>query len=106
MGTGHEAPTGGLAEAVDAGGEEGVANGGVTLAARSARVTSNNFLLPANVFLVTLSGFQTTAAVEGWRAAFIPGAGLLVSLTWFSIMTSYKHLNTAKFKVIHQLEGH
>ena len=72
----------------------------------AARVTSNNFLLTVNAFLVTLSGFQTTAAVEGWRAAFIPGAGILVSLTWFSIITSYKHLNSAKFKVIHELEEH
>ena len=37
MGTGDEAPAGGPAEAVDAGGEEGLASGGVTPAARSPR---------------------------------------------------------------------
>ena len=36
----------------------------------------------------------------------IPIAGLLVSLTWFSLVISYKDLNTAKFKVIHELENY
>ena len=70
----------------------------------AARVTSNNFLLTVNAFLVTLNGFQATTPNQGWRAAFIPLAGILVSLTWFFIITSYKNLNFTKFKVIHELE--
>ncbi len=72
----------------------------------AARVTSNNFLLTVNAFLVTLSGFQATTWNQGWWAALIPVAGILVSLTWFHIITSYRDLNTAKFKVIHTLEEH
>lgn len=31
-------------------------------------------------------------------------AGLLLAFNWFSVITHYKNLNTAKFKVIHEIE--
>ena len=36
----------------------------------------------------------------------IPVARLLVCLVWYSLVKSYKDLNTAKFQVIHELEEH
>lgn len=36
----------------------------------------------------------------------IPVAGMLVALAWYSMVRSCKNLNSAKFKVIHELEQH
>jgi len=70
------------------------------------RATANNYLLTVNTFLVTLygfgSGFDSSAL---WRFS-IPVAGVLVCLTWWALIRSYRNLNTAKFAVIHELEQH
>jgi hypothetical protein len=44
--------------------------------------------------------------MTGTWLIIIPIAGLLVSLAWYSMVRSYKDLNSAKFKVIHELEQH
>jgi len=36
----------------------------------------------------------------------VPAAGVLVCITWLVLIRSYRNLNTAKFKVIHELEEH
>ena len=33
-------------------------------------------------------------------------AGVLVSLTWYRIIASYRNLNSVKFRVIHEIEQH
>ncbi len=70
------------------------------------RVSANNFLLTVNAFLVTLYGVIATSTHNTQWAVLVPIAGLLVSLTWYRIITSYRDLNTAKFRVIHELEQH
>ena len=70
------------------------------------RVSSNNFLLTVNAFLVTLNGFQAATWNQGYWGVLIPLAGILVSLTWFRIITSYSSLNAVKFEVIHEIEGY
>ena len=40
-----------------------------------------------------------------WNA-IIPVSGMLVSLVWFSVVESYKDLNSVKFNVIHELESY
>lgn len=70
------------------------------------RVSSNNYLLTVNAFLVTLYGLLAASPYRGGWAVLVPIAGALVSLTWYRIITSYRDLNTVKFKVIHELEQH
>ena len=66
------------------------------------RHTTNNFFLTINTALVGITGFFAQDAGKLiWVAAL---AGLAFSLTWMVIIQSYRSLNTAKFKVIHQLE--
>ena len=69
------------------------------------RQNSNNYLLTLNSTLVTL--FVTFLSVFGhhrWNA-LIPFTGLIVCFIWWSLVDSYKDLNTAKFNVIHELEN-
>jgi hypothetical protein len=69
------------------------------------RQNSNNYLLTLNSSLVTL--FVTFLSVFGhhrWNA-IIPVTGLIISFIWWSLVDSYKDLNTAKFAVIHELEN-
>jgi len=68
------------------------------------RVSANNYLLTVNAFLVTLYGLLAASPYKGSWSVLIPIAGVLVSLTWHRIITSYRDLNTVKFKVIHELE--
>ena len=72
------------------------------------RQSANNFLLTVNSVLVSLfgilSGFGTSQQESTWRY-FLPLAGLLVSITWATIIRSYRQLNSGKFKVIQQIES-
>ncbi len=70
------------------------------------RISTANYLLTVTSSLVTLFGLALTISDVGAWLAVIPLAGLLVSLTWYSLVVSYKNLNTAKFKVIHELEDY
>ena len=68
------------------------------------RVSANNYLLSVNAFLVTLYGLLSASQYKGYWAMLVPIAGVLVSLTWHRIITSYRDLNSVKFQVIHELE--
>jgi hypothetical protein len=70
------------------------------------RVSTNNYLLTVNAFLVTLYGLVAASRFNTFWTILVPVAGLLVSLTWYRIITSYRDLNTVKFMVIHELEQH
>jgi hypothetical protein len=68
------------------------------------RQNANNFLLTVNSSLVALYvTFLSTFGHHHWNA-LIPVTGLFVCFLWYSTVDSYKDLNTAKFKVIHELE--
>jgi len=67
------------------------------------RMKSNNFYLGANIALFTVAGYLSILSK--------PIVGILLSLmgiflcaSWGSNLASYKRLNHAKFKVIHELE--
>lgn len=68
------------------------------------RVAANNYLLTVNAFLVTLYGLVAASRFDTVWTILVPVAGFLVALTWHRIITSYRDLNTVKFKVIHELE--
>jgi hypothetical protein len=68
------------------------------------RQNANNFLLTLNSSLVALYvTFLSTFGHHHWNA-LIPFTGLFVCFLWYSTVDSYKDLNTAKFRVIHELE--
>jgi len=70
------------------------------------RASANNYLLTVNAFLVTFYGLVVANRQTTYWTILVPVAGVLVSLTWMGIITSYRDLNTVKFKVIHELEQH
>jgi hypothetical protein len=68
------------------------------------RQTANNYLLTLCSSLVTLFvTFLSTFGHHRWNA-LLPLAGLFVCFIWWSLVNSYKDLNTAKFRVIHEIE--
>lgn len=68
------------------------------------RESANNYLLTVNAFLVTLYGLLAASRYKGYWSILVPIAGVLVSVAWHRIITSYRDLNSVKFKVIHELE--
>jgi hypothetical protein len=69
------------------------------------RQNSNNYLLTLNSSLVTLFVvFLSTFGHHRWNV-IIPATGLVICFLWYSLVDSYKDLNTAKFAVIHELEN-
>jgi hypothetical protein len=69
------------------------------------RQNANNYLLTLNSSLVTLFvAFLSAFGHSRWNA-LIPGTGLIICFIWWSLVDSYKDLNTAKFAVIHELEN-
>lgn len=72
------------------------------------RQSANNYLLTVNSILVSLfgilSGFGSSVEQRIWWV-FLPVAGLLVSITWATLIRSYRQLNSGKFKVIHKIES-
>lgn len=70
------------------------------------RVSTNNYLLTVNAFLVTLYGILAASPYKSYWTILVPVAGVLVALTWYRIITAYRDLNGVKFKVIHELEQH
>lgn len=70
------------------------------------RTEANRYLLTVNAFLITLYGLSTSSASieKGIWLYVVPLAGIAVCLTWLATIKSHRDLNTAKFKVIHELE--
>jgi len=68
------------------------------------RVSSNNYLLTVNAFLVTSYGLLSASQYNSYWMILVPIAGILVSLTWYRIITAYRNLNSVKFKVITEIE--
>jgi len=70
------------------------------------RLHYGNFFLAINSSLVAVFGITLSSfGKHRWNVA-IPLTGILVSFVWLRVVKSYKDLNTAKFKVIHELESH
>ena len=74
--------------------------------ASERRVASSRYLLTVNAALVAAYGFQSVLAERAVLAIPIALAGIILSLLSYSIIKSFRDLNTAKFKIIHELEKH
>ena len=70
------------------------------------RVASVRYLLTVNVALVAAYGFQSVLTERALLASLIALAGIVLSLLSYSIIKSFRDLNTAKFEIIHELEEH
>ncbi len=70
------------------------------------RQKTNEFFLALNTALLGLLGFADAKYTQRTSALLILGplAGLLLCFFWFSVIKSYRGLNTGKFAVIHAVE--
>jgi hypothetical protein len=67
------------------------------------RATANSYFLSLNSAILAFVGYLTTKDVSEhlWMLAL---GGIALSVLWEALITSYRNLNTAKFKVIHKIE--
>ena len=63
---------------------------------------ANTFLLTANSALLAVTGFVDTKSDV--LEPMVGIAGIALSLVWFLLIESYRHLNEAKFEVITSIE--
>lgn len=71
----------------------------------SKRLETNKFYLALNSAVFGLTGYLTT--LNNNLVIFLFSIiGILISIVWYLNIFSYKELNSAKFKVIHELEKH
>ena len=67
------------------------------------RQSTNNFYLGVNSFILAVASYLAVSKVNT-VSILISVSGLLVSVVWLKNINSFKQLNSAKFKVIHELE--
>jgi hypothetical protein len=68
------------------------------------RLTANSYFLSINSALLVFVGYITSK--EGSEHLWLVGiAGIVLSMLWYRIVTSYRDLNTAKYKIIHLIES-
>ncbi|WP_193559183.1 RipA family octameric membrane protein [Shewanella donghaensis] len=69
------------------------------------RQSSNTFFVTLNTTLISLITYINLGATENqnyyWAVSLI---GIIISFMWYRIIRSYKDINTAKFKVINEIE--
>lgn len=71
------------------------------------RESANNFALGINTGLIGLIGYTQANAdspVSGGIFWAVAAAGIILNWVWYRIVRSYRDLNTAKFKVVHEIE--
>ena len=78
---------------------------GTAEAVSQRRQTANSFFITLNAAILSILGFVQKQFELGLSAITVLSAsGIIVSLLWYYLICSYRDLNTAKFKVIHNLE--
>lgn len=70
------------------------------------RQNMNNFYLTINSFILTVAGYFSTNNFHNLIPFFASGIGGIICVIWSTNIDSFKKLNSAKFKVIHELENH
>jgi hypothetical protein len=69
----------------------------------SRRATANSYFLSVNSAILAFVGYLTSKDSTEYLWLLAVG-GIALSVLWEALITSYRNLNTAKFKVIHQIE--
>ena len=75
------------------------------------RQTANTFFLSINSALLIAAALlfregDVLSVVGGSIGAALNVTGLLICFVWWRMVTSFRQLNTAKFRIIHLLEQH
>ena len=70
----------------------------------SRRDSANHFYLTLNSGLFAISGYLSLLNKQSFIFVIIPIIGILISIYWLKTISSYKNLNSGKFRVIHELE--
>ena len=68
---------------------------------------SNDFFLGLNTAIIAALGFIETKGIAYHNSTvfmFAPFVGMAICYCWYQIISSYRQLNRAKFKVIHEIE--
>ncbi len=68
---------------------------------------SNEFFLGLNTAIIAVLGYLETRTPTNNTSViflFAPFVGIAICYCWYEIIISYKQLNKAKFKVIHNIE--
>jgi hypothetical protein len=71
------------------------------------RLTANSFFLTLNSAIITVGGYAALrfdVPLPPSIALAAALAGVTLCLVWHRLLASYRDLNTAKFKVIHEIE--
>ncbi|WP_106240280.1 RipA family octameric membrane protein [Nonomuraea fuscirosea] len=70
------------------------------------RATANSYFLTAETTLVSVSGLIGAYGPEDdwWANVAISIAGLVLSVSWWMLLGSYRRLSSAKFAVINSIE--
>ncbi len=69
------------------------------------RQTANSFFLTVNTAVIALVSYLSECSGTGGDLLWlIPFAGAVLAYTWYRLVRSYRDLNSAKFKVIHDME--
>ena len=77
---------------------------GMAEAISDRRQTANTFFLTLNTGIVAAWGFLFEKSPDLWHRDILMIAGMGICYAWYRLIRSYKDLNTAKFKVIHEIE--
>ncbi len=75
------------------------------------RQTANTFFLSINSGLLIVAGVllregDLVSTLGGGVSAGVSLMGFFICFVWWRMVTSFRQLNTAKFRIIHLLEGH
>ena len=70
------------------------------------RATANSFFLTVQTTLIAVVGLLAPNLTKqsAWTGAIATAAGVLLSVTWWLSLRSYRELNSAKFDVLHAIE--
>lgn len=66
------------------------------------RMNANKFFMTINSFLLTTFGIFIEKL--SWATWVLPVLGIIISIVWFITIKSHSDLNSAKFKVINEIE--
>lgn len=68
------------------------------------RTTANSYFLTVNSAMLGFVGYLTSKDDVTKNLWLIAVAGIALTALWYSIIISYKNLNTAKWNVVHEIE--
>ena len=71
----------------------------------SRRQTTNSFFLSINTAIIGFVGYIQFGAEKSSNFYYLVSiAGMILCYMWYRLVKSYKHINSGKFKIIHEIE--